>query len=134
MSRYHFVNGNYQDALKMINLLFESKFLKHTVFLEAHCRMLNLLIHYKIGNHKLLGHLIAATVKFLKSRNKFYKTEAAVINCLKKIIKAVDNGIVKNNFQLLSKELTSLKKNVYESNINIYFNYLKWSENEIEIL
>lgn len=85
LAKFYFVSGNHNKALKIINELYKSRHLKYSPHLEIYVRMLNILVHFELENYKLLKYVIPATVKYLKSKNKYYKTESAVINCIKLI-------------------------------------------------
>ncbi|MEO8664480.1 MAG: hypothetical protein ABI462_03200 [Ignavibacteria bacterium] len=126
IARYFFIKENYEEALRVINILFESRLLKHTPRIEPYTRLLNILIHFEIGNKKLLSHLISATAKYLKNKNKLFKTEKAVLHYLKKIIAKNDSENELKNFTALRKELQVIMKDKYERNIIIYFNYPEW--------
>src|SRR4029078_9082574 len=105
LSRYFFVRENFEESLRIINILFESRLLKHTPRLEPYTRLLNILIHFELGNEKLLLHLIPATVKYLKNKNKLFKTEKTVLHYLKKIIMKGNREYVVKNFAAMKKEL-----------------------------
>ncbi|MEP7147227.1 MAG: hypothetical protein ABI792_09500 [bacterium] len=131
LSRYFFIRENFEESLRIINILFESRLLKHTPRFEPYTRLLNILIHYEIGNQKLLLHLISATTKYLHNKKKLYKTEKTILGALKKVITKNDNDYTGQILPALRKELAIIKKDKYENNAYLYFDYLKWLDNKI---
>lgn len=133
LSRYFFIKGDFQESLRIINILFQSRLLKHTPRIEPYTRLLNILVHFELGNVKLLLHLIPATEKYLKNKNKLFRTEKVILVNLKKIITHDDNGYAIKNFESLKKEMKALKKVKYEKNAFIYFDYIKWLNKKTEL-
>lgn len=87
-----FQNGRYDQALKWNNQILNDP--KEDVVKEIYyfARILNLLIHYELGNHDLLGSLLLSTPKYLKSRRAVYKTEKRLFRFLGKLVNQVDKG------------------------------------------
>lgn len=133
LAKFHFITGDYSEALRVINQLFASRHLKYSPFIEPYVRMLNILIHSELGNTKLLNYLISSTSKYLKSRNKLYKTESTVLNYLKKSSQ-LKNSTPENKTKLLKefhKTLCKLKKTEFERNAFHYIDYAKWIEKKL---
>lgn len=122
--------GEHEQALSYINALFQSKYLKHTPSLEPYARMLNIIIHFEIGNYKLLNHLIAAAIKYMKSKNGYYKTEEAILKYLNDQTKRKDSDI--EMVKMLKKKIEQIQTNKYEKNSIRYFDYMKWIDNKIK--
>lgn len=125
LSQYYFINDQYLESLRMINILFENRYLKHTPNLEPYTRILNLLIHYELKNYKLLSHLIPATVKYLKGKNRLFKTEKIILHFLKKSITGSGRTKDKLSFTRPEMQIRSLKNDKYEKNAILYFAFLK---------
>lgn len=133
LAKFHFITGDYDEALRVINLLFASKHLKYSPFIEPHVRMLNILIHYELGNTKLLNYLISSTLKYLKSKSKLFKTESAVLNYLKSSSQ-LRNSNPESSFKNLKefyKTLRKLKLTEYEKNAFHFIEYDKWIEEKL---
>lgn len=126
LAKYYFVTENYNDALRTINLFFESGYLKYSRFIEPYVRMLNVLIHYELGNKQLLGYLISSTVKYLKSKNKYYETEATVLKFLQSILRLNNEEEIRKKLYIARKNFTELKSKEFERNAFVYIDYLNW--------
>jgi len=131
LAKYFFVTGKFEESLRHLNFLFENKTLKFTIHIEHYARMLNSLVHYELGNKKLLEYLIPSTLKYLKSKNKLYKTEAVVLNFLKNINRSNNEEELIKQFELFRDEINILKKNRYEKNAFGYIDYLNWCEKKL---
>ncbi|MEO8211388.1 MAG: hypothetical protein ABI840_12585 [bacterium] len=134
LAKYFFVIGKFDDSLRLVNLLFEIRSLKFTIHIEPYARMLNLLIHYELGNYKLLHYLIPSNVKYLKSKNKLFKVESTVLNFFKKVNRQHANEDILKSFLLLKEELVILKNDKYERNAFVYFDFLNWVNKKIHQL
>lgn len=134
LAKFNFVTGNYAEALRIINELFKSRHLKYSPNLEIYVRMLNILIHFELGNYKLLKYLIPANFKYLKSKDKYYKTESAVMSCIKYISVNKDKTFAEKKFNKLLKELLLLKKTKYEKNAFIFIDYIDWTIKKLNSL
>lgn len=134
LSVYFFSAENFEESLRFINILFDTRYLKYTPNLEPYVRILNILIHYELKNYKLLSHLIPASLKFLKSKNKLFKTEKTTLDFLIKIIRINDHKLIKNSFTELGLEFERLKKDKYEKNAFLYFDFSKWVNKKINLL
>ncbi len=130
LTRVLFVTGEFENALKVINAIFDSKYLKYTPYLEPYVRMLNLLIHYELGNFTLLKYLISSTEKFLKSRKKLYKTETLLLEFLKRTPKREKSDNDKKlYFVNLKKAIAKISTNKFESNGIQFLSIDKWIQN-----
>lgn len=116
-----FQNHHYNKALKWNNLILNipNEDVVKEIFYFA--RILNLLIHYELGNLALLDSLLLSTPKYLKSRRAVYATEKALIRFLGRLLKCVDKvekQQLTNNFK---KEIHDLFDDPNEKRV---FNYL----------
>jgi len=130
--KYYFIRNDYTESLRIINIFFEIKYLKFSPYLEPYIRILNILIHYELGNYKLVNYLVSSSVKNLKVKGKYFKTEAIVLKYIKLMCTNSEKTDIAGANILLEKELNKLKKNKYEKNAFVYFDYLIWKRNRIE--
>lgn len=134
LSKYYFLKSEFNEALRIINALFASRHLKFSPFIEPYVRMLNILIHYELGNIRLMNYLISSTTKYLKSKNKYYKTENVVLNYLKK--SGQRNSSASGHKEIVKdfyKEINKLKRSEFEKNAFSYFDYTNWIERKLLI-
>lgn len=81
-----FLNKRCDAALEWVNRILNDA--KEDVVKEIYyfARVLNLLIHFELGNTTLLESLLLSTPKYLKSRRAIYATEKALFRFLGKLL------------------------------------------------
>jgi hypothetical protein len=116
-----FLNKRCDQALKWNNFILNDK--KEDVVKEIYyfARVLNLLIHFELGNESLLSSLLLSTPKYLKKRRTVYATEKALFRLLGKLLNAPDKGERRALLSAFSGELTILAQQAGERRV---FNYL----------
>ncbi|HMS33198.1 MAG TPA: hypothetical protein PKC91_03855 [Ignavibacteria bacterium] len=132
ISKYYFVSGNYEEALRTINDHLSSKYSKLTPEFESYQRILNIMIHYELGNYDLLKYLIPSAKKFLKGKKKLFRFESAVLKYIRKIINAKEKKHISELLMQFHIEAAELKKDEYERNAFEYFDLTDWIESKIK--
>ncbi|HEY3251954.1 MAG TPA: hypothetical protein VGK25_12655, partial [Ignavibacteria bacterium] len=74
----YFGMGNINTALKWINKILNDKDVDQNGKLYVKSRIINLIIHYELGNIDLLDYLIKSTYRFLK-KNKFGAQDEKIV-------------------------------------------------------
>jgi hypothetical protein len=131
ISRMFVESGNFQSALKFINLLLNHKYISIRRDIEYNARLLNLIIHYELKNYEYLEYLIISTYRYFYKRKKVYKLETLVLNFIKRLPKMESDIDLKENFAILQKELEAIYNVHHEKNIFLYFDYLEWINKKI---
>jgi hypothetical protein len=129
----NFGAGKYDDSLDWVNRLLDEPDLKTREDLYSFGRILNLFIHYELGNDQLLEYIVKSTYRFLLKRKRLYKAESIVLKFLKKYPNFTDKQIMKG-FREMHTELSSLTKNEFEARAFEYFDFLSWLESKLENL
>lgn len=116
-----FLNKQCEEALKWNNFILNDT--KEDVVKEIYyfARVLNLLIHFELGNESLLGSLLLSTPKYLKSRRAIYATEKALFRLLGKLMKVPNRSERRELLLAFSAELSKLAQEPGERRV---FNYL----------
>ena len=116
-----FLNQRFDESLRWNNLILNDT--KEDVVKEIYyfARILNLLIHFEIGNMSHLESLLSSTPKYLKRRRAIYATEKALFRFLGKMLSRVDKKEKEKLVFDFQKELDTLAANPKEQRV---FNYL----------
>ena len=134
ITKYFFVTGNFLEALRTINDHLSSKSSKLTPEFESYQRIMNIMIHYELGNYNLLKYLLPSAKKFLAGKKKLFKFETAAL----KFIGVISQPKSKKNLDELLKEfkeeVSQLRKDKYEKNAFGYFDLSDWVEGKISSL
>ncbi len=116
-----FINKKYKEALNWnIQIISDPK---ENVVKEIYyfARILNLLLHYELGNEKLLDSLLQSTPKYLKRRRTIYATEKAIFSYLRKQLNTYNKKEQQKNKENFKLIIDNLSKQKSERRV---FNYL----------
>ncbi len=131
-SYLYFGAGRFDRALIWNNLLLNDRDL--SVREDIHCfgRILNLIIHYEIGNDDLLEYTVRSTYRFLYKRKRLFKVEGVILDFLKKYPNWVDREQITAGFEELHKKLLAFQEDDYEKYAFEYFDFISWLESKIQ--
>ena len=127
----YFGVGNYEQALAYLNEWLALSGNIERKDLQSLARILNLIIHFEMGNTLLLESLIRSTQRFLKKEEHMYEYERAMLHFIKTSIRAIDKREEKKAFQLLQKQLESLHALPSERPMLDLFDIQAWVESKI---
>lgn len=131
MAYIYFGSGHYALAASSINKILNDTDENIRQDIYAFARILNLIIHYELGNRELLEYIVKSTYRFLHRRNRLYKSEQLIVAFIQKEIPAV---ISKKDeldaFRKLKKEFQKIMHLPFEQKIMEYFDILSWLESK----
>jgi len=128
----YFGVGDYDKALESLNDWLNLPKTSEREDLQSLARILNLIIHYEIGNTLLLESLLRSTYRFLSKRNRLYEFEKRVLGFIQKSGKLRSSKELREAFISLKKEFEDLAKIPSENAMLRYFNFIAWLESKIE--
>ncbi len=116
-----FQNGKYDKAINWNNEIINTR--KQDVVKEIFyfARVLNVLIHYELGNYTLLESLLSSTPKYLRARRPIYATEKALFRYLGKVLNSGNRKEKMALAEAFRGELSDLSQLPKEQRV---FNYL----------
>jgi hypothetical protein len=122
---------SHDRAIYYINLLLNLPGAESVEDLFRFTRIIQLIIHYELGNYRLIESLSNSTERMLKNDKKLYGIEVVILELFTSI--AQKNGEDKNN-DLLKAAYTKIKeqlKNPFENRTLAYFNFTEWFEDKL---
>ena len=128
----HFGAGKFNAALDWINQLLNDPDLKSREDIHSFGQILNLFIHYELGNDKLLEYIVKSTYRFLMKRKRLYKVESVILRFLKKFPNWITNKQILEGFRELKEELQALAEDEFEKRAFEYFDFISWLESKIQ--
>lgn len=129
-ARFLFIDGNYENALKLINILINEIPTSFKRDLYDFSRLFQLIIHFELGNFVLLEDSVEATYRFMKERKSIFEVEAAVFRFLRKILRSQKSQFKEVYERLLSDLEESADKT--QSKITLSnFNFIMWVKSKI---
>lgn len=130
-AKFWFIDRNFDNALKMINCLLNDIPPSFKQNLYDLARLLQLLIHFELGNFILLENTVESTYRFLKNRNSLFDVESAVIDFLRKILRARENQY-KEIYEELLYNLEKSKDKT-QSKITLgSFEFISWAKSKVK--
>ncbi len=126
--------GDFANALRFNNLVIDHGEPKSRMQLYAHARLLNVVIHYELGNTDLMEYLIRSHYRYLRSRNLVYRFEAIVLDLFRALIRVPNTAALYDVFVDVRARLAPLEHDPMEANSFRNFQYLQWLDRKIEIL
>lgn len=105
-----FGSGAYDRALAYLNHWLNMPGTVERQDLQSMARILNLIIHYELGNFVLLESLIRSTYRFLKKRNKLHEMEREIIAFIRKAIETPSKKELKETFIAMRSAFESLSQ------------------------
>jgi hypothetical protein len=123
----YFFCGDYSRALHFLSLVLQdfNPTLRPDVYHIA--QIVNIIIHYELGNQKLMQHLVQTTKYSLKKEGLLYKTERILIRYLSRLALLKSKKNVSQTFDNLAAELLTTFADDYEKHVFSIFDFLAWA-------
>lgn len=132
LSKYYIVIGDYREALKRTNIILNDAKQKQRKDLLAVVRLLNLLVHYEMGNDFTLDYLTKNTYNYFKSKERLFKVEKELIRFLSGRNRDLHNDKYAKDLKQLHEAMRSYKKDSFEAVPFNYFDFEYWAKSKIE--
>lgn len=127
----YFGNGDFVKALDYLNQWLNLPRSIERQDLQSLARILNLIVHFEMGNTILLEYLFRSTYRFLRKRNRMYGFEKCVLAFIKDSGKIHSAKELKNAFIKLKKDFETLSDIPSEKVMLKYFDFIAWLESKI---
>jgi len=127
----YFGAERYEDALHYLNLWLNRPRSNERQDLQAIARILQLLIHYEIGNMLLLESIIRSTYRYLKSHNSLFAAERRILAFMQKASKTHVEADLEQPLLRLREELQQLAQQPKEKAMLRLFDIDAWLESKI---
>ncbi len=129
----YFGAGEFAKSLSWINKIVNRTNLKIRNDIQCFARIMNLFVHYELGNDDLFDYLLKSNARLLKKNDNFYLFENTIIHCLKKLNRA--RGNVTKQQLILDDTLKWMKrpenKNMMQAATE-FFDFISWFESKTE--
>ncbi len=91
-------------------------------------RIINLLIYVEMDDWDILEYRLTSTYRYLKQRNRLFAFERAVMKFIRQVIRAYQKEEMEHALKTLYRDLQRLRKDPYERNVFLFFDFLSWLE------
>ncbi|MEM7039160.1 MAG: hypothetical protein AAF570_19445, partial [Bacteroidota bacterium] len=108
------VAGDFKEALKWSNAFLNEPRTEVRTDLQCSARLLNLLIHYELGNFDLIEHNLKSTYRFIFKRERMHGVERLVLRSIKQLMQAEEAESRTAILEHMHKEVERLKQDRFE--------------------
>ena len=126
----YFGNEDYETALNNLNEWLGTSKGVERKDLQSLARILNLIIHYELGNTMLLDSLLRSTYRFLNKENRLSELERKFMNFIKEASKPQSKRETQEALKTLKQDFESLSK-LPSYKIFDLFDINSWLESKI---
>lgn len=109
------VSNNHREALRWINAFLNEPRTEVRTDLQCNARLLNLIIHFELGNFDLVDHSLKSTYRFIVKRDRMYQAERMVLRSVKALAAADSEEGRLQIFKEMDEKIKELKDSRYES-------------------
>jgi tetratricopeptide (TPR) repeat protein len=125
----YFAVGDYKKAISWNNKILNNSVRFPEIYLNS--LVMNIIIHYDIGNYELVGSLVKSALRLFGKEKKSHLVEKLYLVCIQKNIKADhDEKEVKIAFSVFRKELVALKSKGGTDPLD-YFSSMAWVDSHL---
>lgn len=125
--------GDYNQALKWINLILNDSKLDKTEDIYGFTLLLDLLVHIELHHNELLPYSLKSVQRFFKTRNRMYSFETVLLKFISKLIKSKDRFEAEEIWEELHKALGQVTdESAFESVALDYFDFRAWAESKLK--
>ena len=122
----------YKESLDFINRIINNTETGTREDVVAVLRIMQLIIHYELGNNMLLPYIVKSTYRYLYKKERLYKMETVILQYLRKLERIRTQKELIDSFRILRSELAKLAKDPYEKIGLDYFDFISWLDCRIE--
>ena len=128
----YFVLDRYSDSLRWLNNYFNSfsKDIRKDIYSFA--RILNLMLHYKLGNTELIEPIIKNTNRELRRQSHIFNYEKVILDFIRWNSKSSNRKNGKAQLIEYQNKLNECLHDPLERDAMRYFNFSRWIESEIK--
>lgn len=133
LSIIYLIMGDYKKAFDMNRSFLDNLTPNYRVDGMILGKILNLIIHYELGNFELLPYLVRSIYRVLKKRNNIFQTEELIVRFIRnKLPKSNSRAEFTTLFKTLKLELEDAIKDPYEQKALDSFDFISWLNSKIQ--
>ncbi|MBK8566039.1 MAG: hypothetical protein IPN76_22535 [Saprospiraceae bacterium] len=126
----HFGTGNFDEALNSLNNWLKLSESMERKDLQSLARILNLIIHYELGNTMLLDSLLRSTYRYLNKANRLSEFERKMMNFIREAGKPHSKVEMQQILETLKQDFEDLSRQPSYGVFDL-FDIISWLESKI---
>lgn len=107
----YFKTNRFEEALKLTNEIIDAKDIELRKDIQAHTRMMYLILHYELKNNLILESLSRSVKRYLIQNENYFETEKVFIKFFNKLINAPDKSEAEQIINDLNDEVNLIFEN-----------------------
>jgi hypothetical protein len=127
----YFGVGDYSNALKWINQLLNDDTAKIRAEIYFFGRIMNLILHFEMGNTDLLAYNIRNTYRLFIKQKRLFRFETTILNFIRRSGKYNTPSELREGFFELKNQLEELQHDPYEKQTLSFFDIISWLQSKI---
>ncbi|HKK80295.1 MAG TPA: hypothetical protein VJ933_11730 [Phaeodactylibacter sp.] len=123
----------YEEALDYLNEWLDLETTIERPYLQGAARLLNLIIHFELGNYELLESLLRSTYRWMKKHDKLHELERLTIGFIKQALEAPSRRELQAAYQSLKAELADRSQQQQtKAFFTQVFDMIAWLDSKME--
>ncbi len=127
----YFGNDDFGDALKWLNRIINSEYQDIREDVLSFARILNLIVHYELGNQDVIEYYIKSTYRYILKKEDLHLFQQYILEFIKNLSKDMTPRELVVNFKSLRKKLLELEQSKYDKRAFVYFDIISWLDSKI---
>lgn len=126
LAYFWLIAGEPSQALKWINRLLNEPKTELRVDLQCMARILNLIIHYELGNRDLVEYSAKSAYRFIYKRKRLFKFEQFALRIVRKLNESFEEGEADRILKDGMEEFQEILSDPFESKALVLFDIHSW--------
>ena len=123
----------YEEALDYLNEWLDLETTVERPYLQGAARLLNLIIHFELGNYELLESLLRSTYRWLKKHNQLHELERLTMGFIRQALEAPSTKELQAAYQSLKEELADRSQQQQtKAFFTQVFDMIAWLDSKME--
>ena len=132
LSIFYFYIRDYDHSLDLLRVILNEKPMgSQGVFI--HARLLQIVIHYEMGNKLLLPSLLKSTFRYMAKSDVRYEFERIVLRFFTRVLRPSNHVILKDELAWMKAEIVKSSLTEYEKTPLKLFDYVGWLTQKSEV-
>lgn len=128
----YFGNGQLQKALYWINRIINDSFGKVRIDLQCATRLVNIVLHYELGNYDMVAGLIRSTDRYITKRDRKFEFERAFLRFANKYMQEPYVNEYKDVWKRHIEAFADILSKKDETRVLEFFDYISWMRTRVE--
>ena len=132
IAKLYYYSGFLDEASDWVNRIVFDEKPNAADDLLCFARLLNLMVHFDLGNFELLKYELKSTKRFLAKKKRLFKVEALTLKSMGRLVRHTEAEEQRAEFADFQAELETLLQHRYEEHAHDYLNLHSWIRSKTE--